>query len=274
MYREKVTVMPSETACTNEIKIRALLNRLQDVASLAVKNSEGSPGDLMRRGYAWVLLRYQLEVERRLPAMDEPIVIETRHTVNDGFHTLRVFRVFAEGNEAETLVLAKTSWVLLDLAAGRPVRALQHLPEIFQDVADDPPIDPEFAAIPKLSGSTLKNAPFLRETEFPVRFHDLDSNGHANNAVYFEWMYEATPLDLLSWELREVNAEFRVSAKYGETIRVRVKDIGPADVAPAIGPESMENKSRAFAYDMVRAGEDGTPLARFYASWGPIGLSI
>ena len=265
MYRKKITVMPSEAACTNEIKIRALLNRLQDVASLAVEKLEGSPGDLIQRGYAWVLLRYGLEVQRRLPAMDEALVVETRHTVNDGFNTLRAFRVFAQNNEAETLVLAKTSWVLIDLAAGRPVRASQRLPEVFCDVADDPPIDPEFGAIPKLSDPALKYVPFLHIVEFPVRFHDLDSNGHANNGAYFEWMYESTPLDHMGWTVRAIEAEFRVSARYGETVRVRVKT---ADL------DGEEKETRAFAYDMVRAGEDeGHPLARFYAQWAPLGVT-
>ena len=273
MYRKKVKVMPSEAACTNEIKIRALLNRLQDVASLAVANLEGSPGELAQRGYAWVLLRYRLEVGKRLPTMDEPIVIETRHTVNDGLHTLRAFRVFAEGNEAETLLLAKTSWVLIDLAAGRPVRALQHLPEVFHDVADDPPIDPEFAAIPKLSDAALKNVSFLCETEFSVRFHDLDANGHVNNAAYFEWMYEATPLDLMGWELRAADAEFRVSAKFGEVVRVRVKSLDPE--VGSEEPAKPGERIRVFAYDMVRAGEGefplkAPPLACFYAVWAPL----
>jgi len=259
MFREKVTVMPSEAGCTNEIKIRSLLNRLQDTASLAVANLEGSPGNLMQRGYAWVLLRYQLEVEKRLPAMDEPVVIETRHTVNDGLHTLRAFRVFSADNEAETLVLAKTSFVLIDLAANRLVRASRHLPEVFCDVADDPPIDPEFDAIQKLSSSALKDAPILRITEFPVRFHDLDSIGHVNNAVYFEWMYESTPLDLMAWEIRSVGAEFRVSIKYGETVRVKVKAVAPGS--------NQKEETRAFAYDIVRAGRDEHPVARFYTSW-------
>ena len=273
MYRKKATVMLSEVGCNNEIKIRALLNRLQDTASLAVMDSEGSPSELMRRGYAWVLLQYQLEVEKRLPAMDEHIVIETRHTVNDGFHTLRIFRVFAQANEAETLVLAKTSWVLIDLAAERPVRASQHLPEVFHGVADDPPIDPEFGAIPRLSGSALKNAPILREMEFPVRFHDLDANEHANNAVYFEWMYEATPLDLLSWKVRSVNAEFRAGAKFGETVLVRVKAVEPkaASLAGAGSVIGLEGDTRAFAYDMIRDGKDMHPLARFCALWAQLG---
>jgi len=262
MYREKLLVMPSETTCTNKIKIRALLNRFQDVASLAVMDLEGSPSQLMRRGYAWVLLRYWLKVEKRLPAMDEPIVIETRHTLNDGFHTLRAFRVFAQANEAETLVLAKTSWILINFNTGRPVRAAQHLPEVFRSVADDPLIDPEFAAIPKLSGSALKDAPVLHTTGFPVRFHDLDPVGHVNNAVYFEWMYEATPLDLLSWEIRAVNAEFRAGAKFGETVQVKIKSLDPA----AAGLE----EARAFVYDMTRAGDDKHSVARLYALWAPV----
>ena len=273
MYREKLTVMPSETACTNEMKIRALLNRLQDVASLAVENLEGSPGELMRRGYAWVLLKYELEVTGRLPGMSEAIAIETRHTPGDGFHTLRVFRVFSAASEAETLVLAKTSWVLIDLAAGRPVRATQRLPEIFSDTADDSPIDPDFVSIPKLSGSKLKDAPLLRETAFPVRFHDLDSNGHVNNAVYFEWAYEATPVDPMAWGVRAIHAEFRVSAKFGETILVRVKES-----SESLPGETAENKNaRAFVYDMIDAESPesgGRPLARFSSVWEPLEVRV
>ncbi|MDR1740544.1 MAG: hypothetical protein LBR38_01665 [Synergistaceae bacterium] len=261
MYRRKVTVMPSESGCTNEIKLRPLLNLLQDTAGLAVASIEGAPGDLVRRGYGWVLLRYNIEISR-LPGMDETVVIETRHTSNDGFNTLRVFRVFAENNEAETLVLAKTSWVLIDLAAGRPVRAVQHIPEIFSGVANDPPIEADFTPIPK-----LKDLPAARGRQasaaFPVRFHDLDANGHVNNAVYFEWMFEATPLDLTEWSISAVRAEFRVSAKLGDTVAVRLDDL-----------EEQTGNDRTFVYEMTRAdtetgagAENARAMARFAATW-------
>ncbi|MDR2522644.1 MAG: hypothetical protein LBC93_02930 [Synergistaceae bacterium] len=260
MYRRKIIVLPSETACTNEMKIHALLNRLQDTAGMAVGGTEGAPAELMRRGYGWVLLKYDLEVLTRLPGMNESLIIETRHTAGDGFHILRAFRVFREADEAETLVLAKTSWVLIDLAAGHPVRAAQHLPEVFADVSGDPPIDGEFTAIPRLSGARLRDEPVLGETAFPVRFHDLDANGHVNNAVYFEWAWEATPLDPAGWSVREMHAEFRVSAKLGETVVVRVKAL------PANGG------TRAFVYDMAEEGRDAArPLARFSSVWVPLG---
>jgi acyl-ACP thioesterase len=285
MYRHNLSVMPSEAGCAGEIKLRALLNRLQDVAGLAVKDREGSPGALMKRGYAWVLLRYSLEVVRRLPGIDEEISIETRHTLNDGFYTLRVFRVFSTSNEAETLVLAKTSWVLIDLAAGRPVRAVQHLPEVFSGVADDPPIDPEFPAIPKFSGSVRSARP-AGERLFPVRFHDLDANGHVNNAVYFEWAFEATPLDPLAWGIREIHAEFRASAKLGDTVLVKVKEEKREEEKASSGGTAPSG--RAFVYEMTDAvrdaaaadAEPGKPekpekkarsLARFRAVWFPLG---
>jgi acyl-ACP thioesterase len=271
--------MPSEVGCTGEIKMRALLNRLQDAASLAVEHSEGSPSELMERGYAWVLLRYELKVEKRMPGMDETVMLETRHTPGDGFYTLRVFRVFDEKNEAKTLVSAKTSWVLIDLAVGRPVRATQRLPEIFSDVADDPPIDGDFAAIPKLNETSL-NKMSCNEMSFKVRFHDLDANGHVNNAVYFEWVWESTPLDLLEWSVREIRAEFRVSVKFGDTVLVRVeerKDVqkGKSETFPGsfpAFPDFPEAGARFFVYDMIVAGDPkARPVARFFAVWTPLG---
>ena len=260
MYSQKLTVMPSDTACTNEMKVRNLLNRLQDVAGMAVADREGSPGELLRRGYAWVLLKYGLEVVKRMPEMDESFTVETRHTPGDGFHTLRVFRIF---NELGTLLLAKTSWVLIDLAAGRPVRATQHLPEVFADVEDEGDIDPEFAVIPR-----LKDLSPVHEAVFPVRFHDIDANGHVNNAVYFEWAYEATPLDLLGWGIREMHAEFRVSAKLGDTVRVEVRKICA---------ENGGGLGRTFVYDMTNLGNpkrgepNERPLVRLRAVWTPLG---
>ena len=284
MYSQELTIMPSEVGCTGEIKMRALLNRLQDAAGLAVQHSEGATGELMKRGYAWVLLRYELKVEKRLPGMDETVVLETRHTPGDGFYTLRVFRVFDENDEAKTLVSARTSWVLIDLAVGRPVRATQRLPEIFSDVAGDPPIAGGVAPIPKLSKpkpkdnannannaeNTLAN---VKKIPFMVRFHDLDANGHVNNAVYFEWIWESTPLDLMDWSIQEIHGEFRVSVKFGETVLVRVEEQIQEQIQEQT-EHAAKGGPRFFVYDMTVAGDPkARSVARFFAVWTPLGTS-
>lgn len=260
MYTHALTVMPSDTACTGEIKIRALLNHLQNIAGLAVAPLEGSPGELMERGYAWVLLQYDLNIVKRLPGMDEPFEVKTWHTTGDGFHTLRAFEVDSLLPAGEPLVRAKTSWVLIDLAASRPVRADRHLPEVFSDASL--PVDPGFRSIPKIRPETPAH-----EAIFPVRFHDLDANSHVNNAVYFEWAYEATPLNLQEYGIREMCAEFRVSAKFGDSVRVEVRELPPAPGAA---------KPREFVYAMWNAAEaENTkakkPMARFYCAWEPLG---
>ena len=214
VYSQVLTVMPSEASSNNELKLRSLLNHLQDVASRAVIDLEGAPSQLMARGYAWVLLRYELELIRRLPSMDESFRVKTCHDMRERYHTLRVFQ--AETLDGEPLLWAKTSWLLLDLATGRPARPGERLPDLKQAARDD--IDARFKEIPELGTPT-------REVLFPVRFHDLDPNGHANNAVYFEWAFEAAPVDPHVYGIREMSALFRKGARYGDIVTARVAEL-------------------------------------------------
>ena len=78
MYVRELTVLPSDASCHGELKLRGLLNYLQDTASLAVSELEGSPTQVLARGYAWVLLGYEVELLRRMPALDERFVVAFR----------------------------------------------------------------------------------------------------------------------------------------------------------------------------------------------------
>lgn len=252
MYVRELTVLPSDASCHGELKLHGLLNHLQDTASLAATGLEGGPTQVLARGYAWVLLRYEVELLRRLPEMDERFVIKTFHDMNHGYHTLRVFQV--ETPSGVPLVWAKTSWLLLDLAAGRPVRPAAYLPGFLD--RDTEPIDPDFRDIPDFS--ELGDAGEIHETVYPVRFHDLDANGHVNNAVYFEWVFEATPIDLMAWGPRSISASFRASAKLGDVLTVRARELK--------GPRSGE--ARTFVYEIAGAARgSGRSLTTFSCVW-------
>ena len=253
MYVRELTVLPSDASCHGELKLHGLLNHLQDTASLAATGLEGGPTQVLARGYSWVLLRYEVELLQRLPAMDEHFVVKTFHDMNHGYRTLRVFQV--ETPSGIPLVWAKTSWLLLDLAAGRPVRPAAHLPEFLS--CDTEPIDPDFRDIPDFSEP---GAGEVHETVYPVRFHDLDANGHVNNAVYFEWIFEATPIDLMTWGPRSISASFRASAKLGDVLTVRVCEL----------EESGSGEVRTFVYEVAGAVRgSGRSLTTFSCSWGP-----
>ena len=135
------------------------------------------------------------------------------------------------------------------------MRPAAHLPEFLS--CDTEPIDPDFRDIPDFFEP---GAGEVHETVYPVRFHDLDANGHVNNAVYFEWVFEATPIDLMAWGPRSISASFRASAKLGDVLTVRARELG--------GPRSGE--ARTFVYEIAGAARgSGRSLTTFSCVWEP-----
>ena len=242
MYTREVKVMPSDAAVNGQIKLRNFLDYLQDTASLAVEDIEGSTTQLLARGYAWILTRYEIEFTgHTLPSLDEKFNINTFHDPNHGYGTLRVFQV--NKLNGELIAWAKTSWLLLDLAAGRPVKAIEHIPGINSRDAQD--INPEFRDIPKLNEANIIEAPF------EIRFHDLDVNGHANNAAYFEWIFEASKnipdFDLMKYSLKSAAANFRSGVKWGDELNILISEL-----------EAGQN-SRAFVYNIADLNKNKKP---------------
>ena len=255
MYERELIVLPSDASCRGQIKLRSFMNYLQDTASVAVADLEGTSSELMARGYAWILTRYEVEIIGQLPSLDEHFIVRTFHDPNHGYGTLRVFEV--NGVDGAPLAWAKTSWLLLDLAAGRPVRPAVHIPEI--TMRDTAPIDPDFQNLPDFpAGAEVQEVPWA------VRFHDLDSNGHVNNAAYFEWVFEVTPVDLMSYNLREVAASFRASARWGESLRIRTAEAPSASGGVRTFVHHILNDTRPSGND-----RNPKPMTAFSCSWEP-----
>ena len=208
MFTRQITVQPSDVSSQGIIKLRSLLNYFQDTASIAVADIEGNTTEFVSRGYSWVLTRYEIEFIGRLPELDENFTLTTYHDPSHGYNTFRVFHL--NSHDGTPSVYAKTSWLLLDLAAGRPVKPASHLPEILARDTED--ISPDFRDIPDYNGETV------RSVTFPVRFHDIDYNAHVNNAAYFEWVHDYAPIDLNTYRLKSICASFRSGAKLGENI--------------------------------------------------------
>lgn len=198
MYTNRVRVMPSDVDDTGHIKLRSLLDYFQDTAGLAVEDIEGTTTELIAKGYAWVLSKYEINFAGELPMLDESFDLNTYHDPKHGYNTLRMFEA--------SFVRAKTSWLLVDVRTGRPVKPLAHIPGI--DSRDNEDIPPDFRDIPDITDVT-------HTVNIPVRHHDLDYNGHVNNAVYFAWVHDTLPG---IGGIRSICASFRSGAKLGENI--------------------------------------------------------
>ena len=244
MYSREIKVMPSDSSCIGSIKLKNLLDHFQDTAGLAVDDIEGTATELNARGYSWVLTRYEIDFIESLPVLDEKFYIKTYHDPSHGYNTLRVFQV--ESEKGRLIIYAKTSWILLDLTAGRAVKAAAHLPEII--TSDNPEIDSNFREIPDFEDSEI-----IKTVTKQVTFHDLDYNSHVNNAIYFGWIFDSTPVDLMNYELKNLSASFRSGARLGENITIQIAKLG----------DSQEN---LFAYKILRDGIK-KPSANFLCKW-------
>ena len=218
MFTRNLRVLPSEVSCNGGIKLRSLLDCFQDTASLAVENIEGTSSELLRRGYAWVVMRYEIDFHGEMPRLDDDIEIRTYHDPFHGYNTLRMFHVHSSGNE---IITAKTSWLLYDVRSGHAVKPVAHIPEIAS--GDTDVIGPEFEDIP-VPGEIVS------ATEHHVTVHDTDMNGHMNNAVYFALVYDTVPAEIVTGKLRRIRASFRSGAGLGENISINWSGNGVCSV--------------------------------------------
>ncbi len=93
--------------------------------------------------------------------------------------------------------------------------------------------------------------------ELPVRWSDLDANGHVNNLAYVAWVVESVPRDVL-----------RASAPRSLEISFRAECRDEADVAVERGRDAAESRDGrdVFRHRIVERGS-GRELALARTEW-------
>ncbi|MGC9373001.1 MAG: acyl-[acyl-carrier-protein] thioesterase [Thermovirgaceae bacterium] len=208
----------SEMGPHGRMKIVSVANRFQDAAGEHADELGLGVRDLLAQGFTWVLHRYRL-VFSRLPACGEHLRVRTWYRPERNLYSLRNFTM--EDEKGAELVFAQSSWIVVNLSRGRPVRLDSVMPPSYEkNLSAD--LDARFPDIPRLEKP-------VREMSFSVRLHDLDVNRHVNNARYIEWAVETVPPEILeNMAPAVVDAVFKNSAGYGDRIRSLVRrDTGP-----------------------------------------------
>ena len=211
MYTENFIVQASDTGSDGRMKLKCLFDYFQNTAARAAQEFEGTTSDLLSQGYTWVLSKYEADFFDELPRIDERFNISTYHDPSHGYNTLRMFHVKCGEKE---IVRAKSSWLLVDVKSGRVLRAVNRLSKIHTDDV----IDPIFTEIPEPEGG------FECVKEIEVGWHSLDYNGHVNNAVYIEWIYDQLAKNG-GIEPEKICISFRSGARMGEIVRLERSEV-------------------------------------------------
>ncbi len=186
IYEKHIHVRYAEIGIGGRIKPVSIFNYFQDIASEHTAALGVSAWDLLPLGLAWVIYKYQIEIQR-YPMWNEHLKIRTWRNAHQKLYELRRYEVY--DNTHQKIIQAKTLWVLTRLSSKKPVRIDRHLPLLVN--SHHLQIENDLPNVEPLAHADWKKI-------FQIRLHDLDFNGHVNNAIYPVWAMESVPAHILT----------------------------------------------------------------------------
>lgn len=242
-HRKEFHVRYYELGGDGALRLRTLLDYLQDAAAEHAALLGIGMEALMAREITWVLSPLLLEVGR-YPGGGERVCVETWPSSREGISAAREFLV--SDAAGRVVARARTLWVLVDVRRRRPLRLATALPDY--PLSGIRALERDFSTLPAPAED--------REAErFPVLRGDLDVNRHVNNAVYVAWALESAVGRFgRTAQPAEVEVLFRAEAFAGDVVLARC--------AAERGAPAREPLLHSLA-----SAADGRELARLRTRW-------
>ena len=199
----------SETDSSGALSFPGLINYFQDCATFQSESLGMGYDYLAERGQAWILSSWQIET-RRMPRLYEKVSTATWAYAFKAFYGLRNFTL--TDSKGEVCAWANSTWVLYDVAQGRPARVPAEEAERYQA---EERWEMDYASRKIL----LQEGEVLAADRFRVQKYHLDRNHHVNNAQYIAMALAHLPD---SFRFTKLRAEYRDQARLGDEISLRV----------------------------------------------------
>ncbi|TPR24226.1 acyl-ACP thioesterase [Apilactobacillus micheneri] len=207
-YSEKHRVTYYEADFTKRMTLAMML----DVIILASEDHSdylGVGADFVRKfGVTWIVIQYNVDINR-MPTVDEEITVTTKSKSYNKYFAYREFKIKDENGDL--LVHMTGLWAVMNYEA----RRIASIPsEIVTPFGAE-----KVNKVPKLMKPLKVDLDNSNHRRFSVRYTDIDSNKHVNNAHYMDWMINVLPSEFLTthspvhFDLRYEN-----EVKYGTDI--------------------------------------------------------
>lgn len=199
--------------------IGALINYISDIATIQSEQLGVGIDYLSEKNLSWVFYQYDIEINK-YPRFGENLKIITDPVGYKKFYALREYEILNESNES--LAKCEATFFLIDLEKRRGIRIPQDLVEVYKMGDED------------LKNFSIKRLEKLKdhseEREFSVRYSDIDSNRHVNNARYVEWAIESIPVEIIKeYEIERLQVTFQKECRYGDNVKVLTEIVDEAD---------------------------------------------
>jgi len=206
-YSKKYQIKYYEMDFQMTLKPSALLNILQDMATINAEDLGFGYSFTYPKNYGWFLVKYRMEFDEYPCALDE-VIIKTEARGSSKILANRDFEVYT--TEEKRLARIASCWMLVDLESKRPLplaKAIDFMPTIEKREND---LHFEKITVPE-------NVDY--EKTFEIRFDDIDVNQHVNNANYIVWAFETLPYEFKAQhKLKTLDITYKKEIAFGHSI--------------------------------------------------------
>ena len=208
-FSKDYTITCYEADANQLMRPTAMLDLMQEAANVNASTLGFGYDEMMNSNIAWVLSRIHVKFNST-PRWRDEVNLKTWHKGVSKLFYLRDF--ILSDKEGNPMVLATTSWLIIDMNTRRLVRnsdlalsdTAMHAIETPADKVVVPvDIEPELVR------------------KHPVTWSEIDTNGHVNNVKYAVWALDAVKLeDIKERPLKELLINYDAEVMPGDVVKI------------------------------------------------------
>lgn len=178
-YQERYTIPFDQSDVNGKLKLSSFLPYLLSLSGRHSAQLGRSDKKVFETyGLLWVVTDYVFSIDR-LPSFSETIRIETKAVCYDKLSCQRRFIV--QDRQENTLLQVEAYFALMDFKQRKLVRIPDGLLAPYEAVQ-----------VKKIRRSAVyARLEKAQRATYPIRYTDIDLNGHVNNSVYLDWIQDA-----------------------------------------------------------------------------------
>ena len=208
-FSKDYTITCYEADANQLMRPTAMLDLMQEAANVNASTLGFGYDEMMNSNIAWVLSRIHVKFNST-PRWRDEVNLKTWHKGVSKLFYLRDF--ILSDKEGNPMVLATTSWLIIDMNTRRLVRnsdlalsdTAMHAIEAPADKVVVPvDIEPELVR------------------KHPVTWSEIDTNGHVNNVKYAVWAIDAVKQeDIKERPLKELLINYDAEVMPGDVVKI------------------------------------------------------
>lgn len=219
-YTEDHTIACYDTDASWRLKPASFMNLAQEAAGRHAVYLGFGYDDLIASNTAWILSRVHVEFTDT-PLWRDKITLTTWHKGLDRLFFLRDFILTDDSGNPK--VKATTSWLVMNLETRRLVRD----PKLMEEGTT---CSENVIETPADKVQMPKDVEVEFVSDHKVAYSDVDTNGHANNAMYMQWAMDAVDYGIASSRaVKSFTINFNHEIKPMETVSLYRTVVETAD---------------------------------------------